>query len=1423
MAAASIGTVLGVAGAALGTDSGRTVLVSALLRVANRALRGTVTVDSIAGSVYEGLLAHGVRVVGLDGRPLAEIGALNLRYRLGDLLSRRIVLGQLELSRTRVTLERRPGERFNYQTVLGLGEGSGGPGRGPLVAFRNVQLADVAVVIRTPASDDSGRMTERHIGVPAARISYVRLSSPFPGERGVAFDIVALRADVDQPALAVRNAQGRVEVLGDTVTFALERAELPATRTTMRGRLWSLGDGPRLDLDFAGERFRSDDVRDLVPWLPRGVTGRGRIAVVSPAEDEVRVDARDLRLATADGGTVRGALALRMGPGEAWTADGVDLVSADFDLAYLRGLLDSVPMDGRLTGRTRARGPNDALAVEVGWRFHDRRADSAATDVAGAGTVVFGGDSGIAFRAFRVDSAAVALATVKALSPGVALGGRLDLAGTLDGALLNATFRGALAHRQDSLPVTRAQGDIRLDLRGDTAGVWGTLTFDSLAWDGVRPSYPQVPFAGAMAGEVRLAGMLDALALEVALQGPAGGIAGGGTVVLMAPHLGGRDLDLRFTDLSLLPVQRRLPRTALSGGLTGMVEVDTLVPPRVDVFLALGPSRLGGTLVDSVRATIQVRDSVLVADTLRAWLRGIAFSGRGGLGLRAPTTDTLVLSLEADSLAALAPLVLALAGRDTLSLANDTVSGALRGTVTATGALDALEATWAIDGTRVEWNSLTAHGARASGRWSSSSAGRLALRIEFDSLRRPDERFDRVVAAAAGTRDSIHWMVQSGIGPHAAVRGGGVWVARASFEVRPDSFVVEAAGERWTLAEGAAIAVTDSTIAVRGFVLATESGRSRVTLAGVVPRTGAGSFDGAVEGLPLPHVWALLQRDPDNAAGLLSGTFRVGGVARDPVIDVSFSLRDAVFDEFRTPLTDGTVAYRDRRLTGALNMWRSGVRVLGIDLELPLDLGFIGVTRRRLPGPLTVRARADGADLSLLSATSPLVRQTEGRLWADLGLTGEWEHPRLTGYLEVRDGAATFPALGVRHRELNGRLTLLGDSIRVDSLSVWSGTGQARVQGVVRLVGLARPELDLTIRADEFRAIDDPDFLTITASGNVRLEGPVVGAVLTGSGTVTRGVVHFADIIEKQLVNLDPLTVDSATAALIREQRLGPDFENRFLDGLRIEDLTLEMGSDVHLRSTEADILLAGVVQVQKVADQYRIDGTLRTPRGTYDLYLRPTPIRKRFTVTRGEVRYFGTPDLNAALDIDARHELRGARGEDVTVFVHVGGTILAPELRLSSDVQPPLSDAEVISYLIFGAPSAQAASGDVGRYGIEQSAAAVAGQITGHFGSELIADLGIPLDFLEVRPQFGQSNVAAEIAGGVRLGDRVFVTVSPRFCRKQAFSVQNLGGSVEFEIGSGWSLLASADPVRVCNLSGSAGFGTQLQLGVDVFWERRF
>jgi translocation and assembly module TamB len=540
------------------------------------------------------------------------------------------------------------------------------------------------------------------------------------------------------------------------------------------------------------------------------------------------------------------------------------------------------------------------------------------------------------------------------------------------------------------------------------------------------------------------------------------------------------------------------------------------------------------------------------------------------------------------------------------------------------------------------------------------------------------------------------------------------------------------------------------------------------------------------------------------------------------------ALQDVAFRGFRAPYLDGAFDYRARRLGGEFALWRGGQRVLGISLNLPMDLALRDAPPdRKLEGPLSIRVRADSVDLAFLAAMVPVARQTGGRLSADFGIAGTWIGPQLTGTVAVNDGAATLPALGVRYEGLFGRLTLGGDTIRVDSLTFRSGDGVASMRGFVRLAQLTQPLLDLRIQARAFRVMDVRDWLSFSASGELALRGPVYGATLTGRGTLPSGVLYFTDLITKQVMNLeDTRYADIIDTSLVRRAGLREEFENRFLDSLRINGLVLNMGSEVWLRSTEANFQLTGDLTVSKVADRYRLDGTLETPRGTYRLPL-TTTVKSDFTVTRGQLQYFGTPDLNAVVDIDARHVVRRP-DQNINVTVHIGGTLYTPQLRLSSDIRPAISETEIIALLLFGTSSVQAlAQGDRELLGVANRYVAAA--ISGEVERSLITDLGLPLDFVQIRPgdvlsQGGGVFTGSEIALGKQLtlfGVPTFVTLSPRLCPQQAFT-ENIGLSAEVRLSRQWLMALSGDPVGSCAglLAGPAS-ALRYQLGLDLFWQR--
>ena len=1427
------GTLLGAAGAALRTGAGRDVVVRFGIDVLNRRLDGAVSVGSVGGSFLGGLDAHDLILRDSSGSPIVRIADARLRYRVRDLLDGRVVLGQLRLTRPEVTLAQDSAGMLNLARVLRLGEPGGG-GRPPLIAFRDVVIAAGAVTIRTREGADH-HAVERTITGLAARLPYARLSSPLPGERGMRFEIASLAARVSIPAVDVRDARGSAVVLGDSLLLDLSQARLPGSTARIRGTV-SWPAGPlQYALDVAASRVSTGDLRWIMPQLPVGLVGRGDATVRSQSSEVMDVTLTHLALAGAGGaGRLRGTLGLVLGPGTLRALVATDLVADSLDLDYVRSLLDTLPLAGWLTGRLQADGPEEQLHVSVDWAFRDSLVPGwPVSHVTGDGQIALGGPGGLAFQDFALRSAHLAMGTVRRLVP-LDLRGTLQAAGTLNGPWKQLEFSGTLRQQQADLPATLAQGVLRVDARGETLGLWANLSLDSLALDGLRPSYPAIGVGSSFAGDVRLAGYLDSLTLHAQLTGPAGEITGDGAVFLLGARRGVHWLEARFARLDLRRLDAALPRTDLAGRLRGSARLDTLAAPRARGLVELGPSVVAGTVIDSLRARVALVDSVLAVDTLGLWAPEMVASARGGIGVAADRSETLRLSAHADSVGVVEPFARWLVGRGDSAAA---ASGAATLQASITGSLPRFGIAARFTSPALAWGPLRLHAADVTGRWHSTERGVVDLDGTVDSLAWGAREFSGVEGRVHGRRDSLTWFGRSAIGPHASwIAGGTLRSDSAGSEIVIDSLDLGLPSEAWTLRPGTRLVLRDSSLDVDSTVLASASGGARLTVSGRLPLLGSGDLSVSLEGVPLQDVWALLQYDPADVAGTISGTARLHGTAANPLIGGKAALRDVVFRGFRAPYVDGTFSYVGQRLGGDFGLWRGGQRILGITVDLPVDLALRGAPpNRELPGPLSIRVRADSVDLAFVGAMIPVAQATSGRLSADVGITGTWASPQLTGELSVRDGAATFPALGVRERDLFGHLSLSADTIRVDTLSLVGGDGSAVVHGYVRLAQLTRPLLHLRIRASDFRVMDMRDYLSFTASGDVALEGPVYGATLTGRGSVPRGVLYFTDLLEKQVINLeDTRYADIIDTSLVRRQGLREAFQNRFLDSLQIDSLVLNMGSDVWLRSNEANIQLTGALTVNKRANRYRLEGKLQTPRGTYRLPLTAT-LKSEFTVTQGELQYFGTPDLNATVDIDARHVVRRP-DQNITVTVHIGGTLYTPRLTLSSDIRPPIPETEIISLLLFGTSSVQALAQGGGNQGLLNTAVSTASSyvtglaaaaVSSQIEQSLITDLGVPLDYLQIRPgdvAGGQPLTGTQIAVGKQVdlfGLPTFITWSPRLCPQQTGpGLANV--SAEMKLSRQWALDVSRDPVGSCTgLVSTTGSTLRYQFGLDLFWER--
>lgn len=499
---------------------------------------------------------------------------------------------------------------------------------------------------------------------------------------------------------------------------------------------------------------------------------------------------------------------------------------------------------------------------------------------------------------------------------------------------------------------------------------------------------------------------------------------------------------------------------------------------------------------------------------------------------------------------------------------------------------------------------------------------------------------------------------------------------------------------------------------------------------------------------------------------------------------------------------------------------------------------------------------SSGVDLSVVQTLLP-VADARGALEVNLHATGPVTQPVLNGTLRVADGRFTIPATGVAYERFDSEIELVQDTLYIRRLTVYTPRGGGRsggaaVLGSIDLGTYTRPRFDIRVRADHFRALRRPGVATLDVSTGpeIQLLGDYDAAALRGGLVVNEGTVFLPDLLGKEIIDLDdPELYGLVDSTLLQARRFLPRVPSAFATNLTLDNVSVTVGDDVWLRSSEANIKLGGrlglvrgrtqsaITGASVATPQLALAGTLNAERGTYVLNL--GVVQPTFEVERGTLRFFGEPEVNPSLDIRAIHTVRRPRQsfnrEDVRVLVAITGTLSEPVLSLASADSLPLSQSDLLSYLVTGEP-AFALSNNSTQY--TEQLLTIGGRLAGTFISSRIPRS--VFDIVEVQTgaiggegsaggsssSYLSSLFTTRVILGKQLSERWFLGLSTGLCR-QNFA-ENLGLRLEYRISSTLTAEGGIEPgsgeLACAGSTAARGFQqTPPQLGVDVFRSWRF
>jgi len=1496
--------------AATQSEGGREWIRRQLVRQIARGMKGTLHVGRLSGSFLTDFTVDSVTIAGPDDSVFIATGPVRVTYDPRDLLDGRIIVRSVELQHPFFVIRKRNDNVWNYDQVFP--PKGGPPGRPPsrgafgaIIEFRNVRIRGLHFQLTVPwAPDDSLKGARRdsviarnvaaagqelRVVVVAGKRGYQRTTHwtggnftfnrirlREPEQSGRLFDIARFDVDEHSPPFAVRNMQGVVRWGNDSLSLDIRHVELPGSVASAAGRIdWGAKRPTHFDLRILSDSVSLHDVAWISPVIPKTGGGSVELHVRSdrvPGLLDYAITKMDLR---TNASHLHGAMTFAVG-GPVLILKDMDVDAAPLDFALIETMSGgpfTQPWHGAFTGTIRARGGplNHFVVDEARLQYADRNVPGAVSVFTGRGEVDILNPANATFHGFHLDVRRFDLRTAQFLSEGFPrLGGVISGQATLDSIWTDVRFRDAdVTHRDgDSTPPSRFTGDARLTTGGANVGFEVAVAALPLSLSTIARSYPGLPLRGEYAGPIRVQGDVTDFSATVDLTGDAGRLQVEGRFDAVAPgHRAFARGSVTGLDLRSVLARAGLPSTTLNGRFSTSLEFDSLANALGGVRLSLDRSIVDAVRLYAAEADLRFGAGSMQVDTLRVESAVGALTARGDIGLTAARSGSLSFRLEVDSLGGFRRYLVgarvagdSTARADTVTALADSLGGAFIAAGTVSGSLPEFAVQATAAGAQLRVGSVTARRATMAANVHTlpdSAAG--SLTIAFDTLRIGGLSYARVSvrdSLMASGRQTVTFAARSALDSARAtadLRFHGDTTA-----VRLDSLSVETSGDSWFLRRAARIEAVRGSLAIDSIVLIGKLGGS-FEFSGGTTADSAVSLEVRGDSVPLVDVGEIMQvPSPFEGTATLHADLR--GTRERPVMKFDGVLRHGLLlglrlDEFRM-----SGDYSDRRLSTSLTYLRLGIPALHGVAKLPLDLALSAHGPRLIEEPIAASVRTDSGGMAVLAALSKSVTKASGSLALDLDVSGTWKHPLLRGALVIHGGELSLEPLGaVKLTALEADVGFHGDSIagRVSARSGRTRPATGAISGVVGIRDLQKPTFDVKLAAQSFNVIDRARFATLDVTGDLALVGSADAATLTGALTVDRGSIAIPELFQKHLISLDdPEFYRIVDTTAFEDRRLLPTPPSAIMNNLAVKNVTVQMGRDVWLRSSETNINLGGRVTIRSGLSQrgstagraqFALDGALQTVRGTYRLTLGPG-VARTFTVENGDVRFFGDPDLNGALNINALYTVRASSLQgtrtDVRVRVHIGGTLNAPAMPvLSSPDSQRVSQADLVSYLATGQPSNQigGASGDYTSTAVNVFLTTGLGFGTGGLCDQAQLSAG-GLDALQGRFR----DVGGGILSGSRLncsrqlGERAFLRLDYGLCQVGQLVGGSSGSSdpltfadaigvkIDYQLTTALTLSGGIEPPTsavLCTRDASArGFApTPRQFGVDLLRLWRF
>ena len=381
---------------------------------------------------------------------------------------------------------------------------------------------------------------------------------------------------------------------------------------------------------------------------------------------------------------------------------------------------------------------------------------------------------------------------------------------------------------------------------------------------------------------------------------------------------------------------------------------------------------------------------------------------------------------------------------------------------------------------------------------------------------------------------------------------------------------------------------------------------------------------------------------------------------------------------------------------------------------------------------------ADGAvNLQVLNSLFPSTTWS-GEAEVAANLVGDWEHPSISGYVDLNQGALSFREFPHAFGDIQGRVLFDNRTVRLQGLEARFGGAPVSLTGSLSLTGLRPDSFELRAGGNGLR-LRYPQGLIATVDANLSLTG-------TASGQVLAGRIEVQEATWTREYDIAAGILGSRDGMELVEPSVDPTFPD-----LRL-DVSVVAPNSLKVRNSIATIDGGAEFQLRGTFDRPALLGRAQAARG--EVFL----LGQRYNILSGKVEFVDPSSIKPFFDLAAE-----ARVRSYQVQLRLAGTPDRFFPELSSD--PPLRPLEILR-LLAGATESELRT--VGTEEEELASVTVAGLLTERLNQELSrrAERLFGLDRISIDPSLvGQfANPVARVSVGKQVSRDVAINYSTAF-----------------------------------------------------------